>query len=216
LPDTWSATENVEWKTEVAGRSWSSPVVWGNRVFLTSVVNMGESEAPKKGLYFGGDRPEPSKSEHLWKVVCLTLDTGKVEWERVVHRGAPKTPIHLKSSYGAETPVVDGERVLVDGGIVNNLPADLVKARCGGTVYASKVAPSDAVLPPPGGFPSAWDVLLHRLLPWRRPLQTPRIGDLLVRTMTVGSAEHMQRVASCIDVLIEPEIGRYKDMEGRQ
>ncbi len=118
LPDTWSATENVEWKTEVAGRSWSSPVVWGNRVFLTTVVNLGESEAPKKGLYFGGDRPDPSKAEHVWKVVCLTLDTGKVEWERVVHRGAPKTPIHLKSSYGAETPVVDGERIyVVFGGV---------------------------------------------------------------------------------------------------
>jgi len=80
-------------------------------VFLTSVVNSGESEPPKKGLYFGGDRPAPSKSEHQWKVMGLDLGTGRVRWEKSVQRGAPKTPIHLKSSYGAETPVTDGERV---------------------------------------------------------------------------------------------------------
>lgn len=111
LPDTWSATENVAWKTELPGRSWSSPIVWGDRVFLTAVVNTGESEAPKKGLYFGGERPVPSPAEHHWKVLCLDLATGQMAWEKTVRRGAPPTPIHLKSSYGAETPVTDGERV---------------------------------------------------------------------------------------------------------
>ena len=111
LPDRWSATENVAWKTDLPGRSWSSPIVWGDRVFVTAVVDLGVSEPPKKGLYFGGDRPEPRKSEHQWKVFCLDLATGKVRWERTVHRGAPATPVHLKSTYGAETPVTDGERV---------------------------------------------------------------------------------------------------------
>ncbi len=111
LPDRWSATQNVEWTSPVAGRAWSSPIVWGNRVFLTTVINSGESEPPKKGLYFGGDRPEAPKTEHLWKVLCLDLATGKVRWEKTVHRGAPQTSIHLKNSYGAETPVTDGERV---------------------------------------------------------------------------------------------------------
>jgi len=111
LPDKWSATENVAWKTDLPGRSWSSPIIWGSQVFLTAVVNSGEAEAPKKGLYFGGERPEPSKSEHQWKVLCLDLATGRVKWDKTVHRGAPPTPIHLKSSYGAETPVTDGERI---------------------------------------------------------------------------------------------------------
>ena len=110
-PHKWSGTENVAWKTDLPGRSWSSQIVWGERVFLTAVVNSGESEAPKKGLYFGGDRPVPSQAEHQWKVFCLDLVTGKIQWEKTVHRGAPLTPIHLKSSYGAETPVTDGERV---------------------------------------------------------------------------------------------------------
>ncbi len=111
LPDTWSASTNVAWSSDLPGRSWSSPVIWGGRVFLTTVVNEGESEPPKKGLYFGGDRPEPPKSQHQSKIVCLSLETGRVEWEKVVHRGVPTTPIHLKSSYGAETPVADAERV---------------------------------------------------------------------------------------------------------
>ncbi len=111
LPVRWSATENVAWKTDLPGRSWSSPIVWGERVFVTAVVNSGVSEPPKKGLYFGGERPEPSQAEHRWQVLGLDLATGKVQWEETVHRGAPPTPIHLKSSYGAETPVTDGERV---------------------------------------------------------------------------------------------------------
>jgi outer membrane protein assembly factor BamB len=111
LPDRWSSTQNVAWKSELPGRGWSSPIVWGNRVFLTTVINSGQSEEPKKGLYFGGDRIEPPKSEHLWKVLCLDLTTGKVQWEKTIHQGAPKTSIHIKSSYAAETPVTDGDRI---------------------------------------------------------------------------------------------------------
>ena len=63
LPDHWSATENVAWKTDIKGRGWSSPIVWGDKIFLTTVVNLGEAEEPKKGLYFGGNRPKaPSRS----------------------------------------------------------------------------------------------------------------------------------------------------------
>ncbi len=111
LPEHWSATENVAWKRDIPGRGWSSPVVWGNQVFLTTVINSGKSEEPKKGLYFGGDRPKYSRDIHQWKVVCLDLTTGDLLWERQVHEGAPQSAIHLKSSYASETPVTDGERV---------------------------------------------------------------------------------------------------------
>ena len=111
LPVHWSATENVAWKTDLPGRGWSSPIVAGNRVFLTSVINQGESEDPKKGLYFGGDRPTPPDSLHQWMVFCLDLETGDVLWKRQVHAGKPTTAIHLKSSFASETPVTDGVRV---------------------------------------------------------------------------------------------------------
>ncbi|MBM50906.1 MAG: hypothetical protein CMP27_13855, partial [Roseibacillus sp.] len=84
LPETWSATENVEWKRDLPGRGWSCPVVWGKRVFVTTVVNEGVSEKPKKGLYFGGERPKFPETVHRWKVYCLDLQSGRVLWEREV------------------------------------------------------------------------------------------------------------------------------------
>jgi len=48
----------VAWKIDLPGRSWSSPVVWGRRVFVTVVVNSGEFEPPTIGLYFGSDQPD--------------------------------------------------------------------------------------------------------------------------------------------------------------
>ena len=111
LPVKWSATENVAWKTDLPGRGWSSPIVWGNRVFVTSVVNTGTTEEPKKGLYFGGDRPELPDSVHQWIVFCIDLESGEMLWQKQVHEGKPLTAIHLKSSYASETPITDGERV---------------------------------------------------------------------------------------------------------
>jgi len=117
LPVRWSATENVEWKVEIPGRGWSSPIVWGDRVFLTTVINQGELESPKKGLYFGGNRSVP-KSVHQWKVLCLDLETGRVIWQRQVHQSKPETSIHLKNSFASETPVTDGRYVYVTFGNV--------------------------------------------------------------------------------------------------
>jgi outer membrane protein assembly factor BamB len=113
LPDTWSEIENIEWKTDIPGRGWSSPVVWGDRAFLTTVVNQGESEAPKKGLYFGGNRPEPPQSEHQWIVLCLDLETGMTRWQKKLRQSTPRTSIHLKNSFASETPVTDGEHLYV-------------------------------------------------------------------------------------------------------
>ena len=112
LPDTWTGTENVRWKRPIVGRGWSSPVVWGERIFLTAVAAEGEAEKPKPGLYFGGERPDPSPLVHQWKVLCIDLSSGDVIWERIVHEGRPTSSIHLKNSYASETPVTDGRRGL--------------------------------------------------------------------------------------------------------
>ena len=152
--------------------------------------------------------------EDLW-IPYLAVSTDLHTAQAMVHeRGSLGLAASASSSIpGVMVPVTDGPRVLVDGGVVNNLPADLVKSRCGGTVFASKVAPSDEVRAPPAGFPSAWSVLWHGVLPWLSPIQTPKIGDLLIRTMTVGGEDHMQRVASHIDVLIEPQVDRYRMLQ---
>jgi outer membrane protein assembly factor BamB len=125
IPDRWSATENVLWKSDIPGRGWSSPVVWKDRVFLTTVVNTEKDEDAKKGLYFGGERPKPSSSTHFWRAMCLDLRTGATLWERTVHEGSPETPIHIKSSYASETPVTDGQRVFFCFGSVGIFCFDL-------------------------------------------------------------------------------------------
>ncbi len=110
-PAEWSETQNVRWTRDVPGRGWSSPIVWGNRVFLTAVVNHGQSEEIKRGLYLGGERPNPSSAVHEWLVYCLNLDDGEVVWKVCVHEGVPQGTVHLKNSYASETPVTDGERL---------------------------------------------------------------------------------------------------------
>ncbi len=111
LPDQWSATENVAWKTAIPGVGWSSPIIWGDRIFVTSVIGTADAEKPKKGLYFGGERKAPT-DEHKWMVYAVDFKSGKIVWEREVYHGIPGTK-HLKNSYASETPVTDGERVYV-------------------------------------------------------------------------------------------------------
>jgi outer membrane protein assembly factor BamB len=108
LPHRWSATENVAWAAEVPGLGWSSPVVWGGRVFLTSAVRVAGEESPQVGLYLGKSR---GGDEHRFLVLCYELATGKKLWGREVHRG-PTQPIHLKNSYASATPVVDATHVV--------------------------------------------------------------------------------------------------------
>jgi outer membrane protein assembly factor BamB len=112
LPDKWSQTENVAWKTAIPGVGWSSPIIWGDRIFVTTVISSADVEKPKKGLYFGGERKAPT-DEHRWMVYAVDFATGKIVWEREVHRGVPAGSRHLKNSYASETPVTDGERVYV-------------------------------------------------------------------------------------------------------
>ena len=110
LPESWSPSNNVVWRATIPGVGWSSPIVWKNTIFLTSVIRSQEGEAPKPGLYFGGERPAPS-DEHRWIVVAVDFANGRVLWQREAHRGVPPQSRHLKNSYASETPTTDGERV---------------------------------------------------------------------------------------------------------
>jgi len=111
LPDTWSTTENVAWSATIPGLGWSSPIVWGDHVFVTTVVNTGQQEPSKPGFYLG-DWPA-SSAPHRWMVYDLDYNSGQVRWAREVGGTPPAKAKHLKNSYASETPVTDGERVYV-------------------------------------------------------------------------------------------------------
>jgi outer membrane protein assembly factor BamB len=109
LPERWSTTENVEWVVDVPGAGWSSPIVWGDHVFVSTVVPAVPQDAPKPGFYLG-DWPA-SAAEHRWVAFAFDLRTGRERWRRDVRVSAPPHAKHLKNSYASETPVTDGERV---------------------------------------------------------------------------------------------------------
>ncbi len=111
LTDRWSTTENVEWVVDVPGLGWSSPIVWGDRLFLTTAASDGDFEQPQPGLYAPRGRSEPPQSSHDWLVLCLDLETGETLWQQSVMAGVPAFPRHQKNTYASETPTTDGERV---------------------------------------------------------------------------------------------------------
>ncbi|MCR9295251.1 MAG: serine hydrolase [bacterium] len=113
LPSSWSKTESVAWDADIPGWGWASPVVWGDRVFVSTVVSDGEAREPNKGLYLGQGVREPSKGIHHWLVLCFDLKTGAELWRHEAHSGQPKVPRHPKSTYAAETPTTDGQRLYV-------------------------------------------------------------------------------------------------------
>ena len=111
LPEQWSDTENVAWKTRVPGLGWGSPVVWDEHVFLTSAVSTGQEEMPVPGLY--EQDSISANAEHRWTVYDIDFETGAIRWERDLHRELPRLRRHLKNSYASETPVTDGELLYV-------------------------------------------------------------------------------------------------------
>ena len=113
----WSAAtgENILWKTPVPGVAVSSPIVWGDRVFVSTAVGSDSSAGIRTGLY-GDVEPAKDVSPHVWKLVALDTRTGKVLWEREAHKGVPKTKRHPKSSQASATPVTDGRHVIVSFG----------------------------------------------------------------------------------------------------
>jgi outer membrane protein assembly factor BamB len=137
IPDTWSITQNVAWKTEVAGRGWSSPVVWGDKIFVTAVVREGNNKLPRKGLYIADVVGKTPSGVHEWKVYCLDIGTGKILWEKTAHKGKAPGAVHVKNSFATETPVTDGKRLYVSFGNLGLFCYDLAGKQLWSRPYSS-------------------------------------------------------------------------------
>jgi outer membrane protein assembly factor BamB len=125
LPDRWSATENVAWAVDIPGLGWSSPVVAGELVFMTSAISSGDERAPVPGLYDPGESFGKTRSDatHQWMVYAIDFDTGSVRWARELEALVPTELKHVKNSFASETPVTDGRRVYVYFGSIGLLAA---------------------------------------------------------------------------------------------
>ena len=117
LPLEWSATKNLKWKTAIPGRGHSSPIVWGDRVFLTTDVEgevvPGAKAVPHKieGQDFLHPDSVGADRKHAFKALCLDRATGKVLWEQIAYEGTVYDNRHRKGSYAAPTMATDGQRV---------------------------------------------------------------------------------------------------------
>jgi len=102
---------NILWKTSIPGLAHSSPVVWGDRVFVTTAVSSKGNENFRHGL-FGDVTSDTDVSKHSWHVYCLDKRTGKIVWDQVAAEGVPKVKRHVKSTHANSTPATDGSHVV--------------------------------------------------------------------------------------------------------
>ena len=136
LAERWSKTENVEWAQEIPGRGWSSPIVSGGRVYLTTVTTDGKSKPPQIGTEYSNEYVAELQKQGLpmaevvkrvterdielphevtlhYFLYCLNLKSGKVEWTKEFYTGRPPGGRHRKNSFVSETPVTDGKFIYV-------------------------------------------------------------------------------------------------------
>ena len=136
LAERWSKTENVEWFQEIPGRGWSSPIVTGGKVYITTATTDGKSKPPQIGTEYSNEyvaelqkqglsMPEiikrvterdielPNEVMLHYFLYCMNMKTGKIEWTKEFYSGHPPGGRHRKNSFVSETPVTDGKLVYV-------------------------------------------------------------------------------------------------------
>jgi outer membrane protein assembly factor BamB len=112
LPISWSVEneEAIVFKSEIPGLAHSSPVIWDDRIFVTTAVGAGDADL-KVGLY-GSIEPVPDEGKQSHRVLCLDKFDGEVLWEQTAIEAVPKIKRHPKGSHAACTPVTDGQYVV--------------------------------------------------------------------------------------------------------
>ncbi len=113
LPDTWNPAsgENVLWRTPIPGLAHSSPIVWGDTVFVTSAISGKGAATFKPGLYGDGDASD-DRSAHRWMLYAIDKRSGKIRWERTAAQGEPRNKRHIKSTYASASPAANGRIVV--------------------------------------------------------------------------------------------------------
>ncbi len=113
-PTTWDAETggNVLWKTPIPGLGHSSPIIWGDRIFLTTAISADPNSIFRYGTDGRQDR-RSDRSPHVWQVYSIDRRSGAVVWVREPTTGRPSVQRHPKNSYASATPATDGEHVVV-------------------------------------------------------------------------------------------------------
>lgn len=115
-PTEWGETKNINWKVPVPGKGHSSPIVWGDRVYLTAVVPYGDKVKPAAGTRPGAHDNTERVQKTKFNVVALRRSDGKVIWNKTVRDSIPHENRHLTGSYASASPITDGKRIYASFG----------------------------------------------------------------------------------------------------
>ena len=116
-PTTWDTEKsiNILWKTPIPGLGHSSPIIWGERVFVTTAVSSSATSQFVHGLT---ETPASADdlSKHSFRIYCLNKNTGAIIWQKTIYDGVPKVKRHVKASFANPTPTTDGKKLVVSFG----------------------------------------------------------------------------------------------------
>ena len=165
-PLTWSETENVKWKVELPGHGESSPIVWGDKIFVQTAIEtdqQGEvSDAPaseedggRRRPFHGGRKPT---NLYRFDVICLSRETGAVLWQKTACQEQPHEGHHPAHGFASFSPITDGSHVWasfgsrglycydLDGKLVWTAPTEKMKTRAGFGEGSSPALAGDALI----------------------------------------------------------------------
>lgn len=115
-PVEWNENKNVRWKTPLPGKGHSTPIIWGDRIFVTTAIPFGEQLVAKPETAPGAHDNSPVTQRHRYAVLCLDRSNGQVLWQQVVHSNLPHEGGHYTGSLASASPVTDGERIIAGFG----------------------------------------------------------------------------------------------------
>ncbi len=115
-PVEWSETKNVRWKVSLPGKGHSTPIVWGDRIFLTTAVPYGEKLPPKHSTAPGTHDGVPVTQRHEFVVLAINRRDGKIVWQKTVNKKLPHEGGHYTGSLASNSAVTDGEHVFASFG----------------------------------------------------------------------------------------------------
>lgn len=112
-PVSWNVAEgkNVLWRTAIPGLGLSSPVVWGDQLFVSTAISGKKDASLKPGLY-GEIESVADDTPHEWRVYALDKKTGAILWQHTANTGVPKIKRHTKNSHANSTLATDGQRLV--------------------------------------------------------------------------------------------------------
>jgi outer membrane protein assembly factor BamB len=117
-PVIWNEADgtNIRWKTAIPGRGHSTPIVWGNRIFLTTAIPVGPDLPPRPSTAPGNHDNLPVTHRQQFVALAVDRQNGKVVWQQTLHEALPHEQGHHTGSLASNSPVTDGEHLFVSFG----------------------------------------------------------------------------------------------------